>query len=253
LWAFNRAILNLQRCIYMFNGIVIYTVPKSGTHLMSDIVSLILNPQTDIYDKKSMYKVVPHVNTFNQKYQVISTHPKYIRLNVMETANYGFLMIIRNPLDICISKYFYNEKRKARPRTIYKYVQDIIKRVSREVYSFFLMYKKLGTQAIMIKFEDLIKNKKDQIKQVYSFLKKYKNIPEPNYEDIVGKTAFEEVNKQEQQRGLYKVGAIQKHLFHRSGKVGQGRKYFTNQQLVVLLNLIPVSTRRLFPSNMYVL
>jgi hypothetical protein len=237
----------------MFKGMVIYTPPKVGTHLMSDIVSLLLNPTTDIYDKNAMYKVVPHTRKFNKNYHVFSTHPNCIRPSLIKRLNYGFIMMIRNPLDICISKYFFYEKRAPRPRSIYLYVLDIIGQTSREEYSYYLMYKQLGAQAIMIKFEDLIENKEKQIKKVYNFFKKYKNIPEPNYKEILEKTAFEEVNKQEEQRGLYKVGKRQKYLFHRSGKVGQGTKYFTKQQLTVLVSRIPVPVRRLYPANMYVL
>ena len=61
-------------------GVVIYTIPKSGTHFMSDIISLMINPKTNIYNKNKMYKFVPHIKKIDKSKVFFSTHPKYIKL-----------------------------------------------------------------------------------------------------------------------------------------------------------------------------
>mgnify|MGYP001489996138 CR=1 FL=1 len=59
-------------------NIIIYTIPKTGTHLVSDIIALMINPNTDIYRKEKMYEIVPHTSRFLKNKTIMSTHPTYI-------------------------------------------------------------------------------------------------------------------------------------------------------------------------------
>ena len=237
----------------MFSGLSIYTVQKSGTHFMSDIISLMIDSNTDIYDKKSMYTIVPHLIKFNINVSIFSTHPCYINAGLIANHNYGFIIMIRNPLDICISKYFYNELRKSNPRTIFSYVATNILTVSNNMFSLYLTYNKYINRSIIIRFEDLILDLDNTLIKVFNFMKKHKNIEMPNYELIKQKVSFSEVNKQEKKRGLYKVGRVQKTYFHRCGKIGQAKNHFTKQQIAYLLKLIPKKIYKIYPQNMYCL
>tara|TARA_B100000073_G_scaffold290445_1_gene253174 strand:- start:436 stop:1164 length:729 start_codon:yes stop_codon:yes gene_type:complete len=242
----------------MFSGIAIYSVPKTGTHLVSDIISLLIDPTTDIYDKHKMYKVVHHCSAtsggkLNKNIKVLSTHPNYMKCSTLINNSYGLIMLIRNPLDICISRYFYRETRKHRPMSINRYVFKTILSVCKEINNMIKLKLKYKNQAIIIRFEDIITDKQKSCERIYNFYKLYQDIPEPNYEEIIKKTDFDVVNSEEKKRGLYKVGKIQKYMFHRSGKIGQARQYFSKNDCIKLVNMVPANIKSIYPPNMYVL
>ena len=242
----------------MFSGIAIFSVPKTGTHLASDILSLLIDPTTDIYDKNKMYKIVHHHKKddgkqLNTNIKVLSTHPKFMNCGTLINNFYGLIMLIRNPLDICISRYFYNETRKHYPMPINRYVFKTISTVCKEISNMIKRKLQYKNQAILIRFEDMITDKQKSCERIYNFYKLYKDIPEPNYEEIIKKTDFDVVNSEEKKRGLYKVGKIQKYMFHRSGKIGQARQYLSKNECIQLINMIPADIKSIYPPNMYVL
>lgn len=235
-------------------GVVIYTIPKSGTHFMSDIISLMINPKTNIYNKNKMYKFVPHIKKIDKSKVFFSTHPKYIKLEKLIEKKYKLIMMIRNPLDLCISKYFFFEKRKPKKKrqSIFQYIKNNVEKESKKVWNFYNNYIKNKESAILVKYEDLILDLDTSLEIVHEYLKNYKQIKkEINYELIKEKINFDKVKKEEKKNGIYKVGRIQNSLFHRSGKVGQVKDHLNQNQINEIMESIPKYIYEIYPEKLY--
>jgi len=233
----------------------VYTVPKSGTHFVSDIIALMIDSNTDIYSKEKMYQLVHHLTCKKglSDCTYFNTHPSYIDLEYLLSINTRLICVIRNPLDVCISRYFYNEKRKepAKQRSIFEYVKNTIKPVCQEIIYFYQQCNK-NNKCIIIKFEDLITNIDNSLFKIYNFINKYNELSPPKYEIIKQKINFNIVQEKEKKNGIYKVGRIQNTLFHRSGKIGQSKEHFSKKQIIQLLNSIPKQIFEFYPSNLYI-
>ena len=71
----------------MVKKCIVYSVPKSGTHFVSQILALLINPNCNIYDKDSLYKIVPHaMSTKLANLPFYNTHPMYIPYNIIKNA-----------------------------------------------------------------------------------------------------------------------------------------------------------------------
>ena len=68
----------------MANKLIIYSIPKCGTHFLSKIVALLLDPNCNIYNKNELYRHVVHYRKahFNEMSEINSpffnTHPGYL-------------------------------------------------------------------------------------------------------------------------------------------------------------------------------
>lgn len=216
--------------------------------MISDIISLLYDINCDIYKKQEMYKVVPHVNNTdiysNIKQHFISTHPHYIKMNskIINNYNNGIIFVIRNPLDICISRYYFLEKRKevSEQITLLEYCKNNYKEQLRRVNRHIKKQKKV-TNSIIISFEDVILNKKNIIIKIYKFLKlnnKLEDIElDENIIDIITeKTEFKKLKDNEIKIGTYKVGRNQPEYFHRKGTIDQWKDHFTEKEYKSILN-----------------
>ena len=103
--------------------IIIYTPQKAGTHLLCDMISLMINPTTNIYNKESMYSIVPHQTKRTipriQNRRICSTHPLYFPFTHKAIKESKLILITRHPINLGISRYFYLEKRKKHPKPLY--------------------------------------------------------------------------------------------------------------------------------------
>jgi hypothetical protein len=234
--------------------IIIYSIKKSGTHMISGIISLLIDINTNIYNKNDMYKVVPHItsnksfNKFNQCY--MSTHPKYFDMKnpIINNKDNRIIFIIRNPLDLCISQYFFYEKRKQKNTqlTLFDYCKKNYKEQLRLVNRHIKKQKKVEN-SILISFEETIFNKKLLIEKIYYFLKinnKLENIDlnEDLIQKIISKTEFSKLKTNEIKNGNYMVSKKQPSLFHRKGTFNQWKEYFTEDEYNNIINTNNKST-----------
>lgn len=231
------------------SNIVVYSVPKSGTHYLSNIITLLIKQDVNIYNKEEMYKYVPHI-TKKQNIDFFSTHPMHISYNELN-YNHKCIMMIRNPIDLAISKYFYFEKRKLRTqqRPIYKYINDTIENVIIEVNTMKELHENNKHNSILLRYEDLYLKFDEMIPKIVEFINIYmpnviKNV---NIDKIKETVSFKKVQNKEKQNGIYKVGRIQNGLFHRSGKINQIKEHLNFTQINNILNKIPNSMFELFP------
>jgi hypothetical protein len=216
---------------------MIYTLTKTGTHLISNIIALMINENIDIYDKQKMYSLVPHIKKYNGE-SIFSTHPGYIKYENM--YDIPIITTIRNPLDILISRYYFFELRldTSKQRTLFNYCLDNIDELNDSLLKH-LDFINSHDNILFLKFEDLVNSKKEQIIKIFNFLSKNTDIPiKINTNLILEKTSFLKVNSEEKQRGLYMVGKNQKTMFHRDGRTYQFITKFNADEQNILLNKI---------------
>ena len=238
------------------SSIVIYSVPKSGTHYLSNIITLLINQDINIYNKEEMYKYVPHITKKKKKnidfcsINFFSTHAKHISYNELN-HNHKCIMIIRNPIDLTISNYFFFEKRKAIPkqRPIYKYIIDTIENVITEVNTMKELYENNKHNSILFRYEDLYLKFNEMVPKIVEFINRYipNIITNSNIDKIKEKVSFKNVQNKEKKNGIYKVGRIQNGLFHRSGKINQIKEHVNSTQINNILSKIPNDMFTLFP------
>ena len=218
----------------------VYTLQKSGTHIVSDIISLMVDLILIFIIKKCTKKFYILDKSKIPQCTYFSTHLSYIDLEYLLSINTRLICVIRNPLDVCISMYFFYEMRKEQceQRNIFDYVKQNIKRISEKTIDFY-QRSVSNNKCLIVKFEDLITNIDNSLVKIYNFINKYNRLPTPKYELIKQKINFKVVQQEEKKNGIYKVGRIQKSLFHRSGKIGQSKEHFSKKKINQLLALTP--------------
>ena len=224
--------------------IIIYTIPKSGTHLISDIISLMINKNTNIYSKNEMYNVVAHrpKNLKNLKYNIYFEHVGFV--SDKNLSNSKLILIIRNPIDLCISRYYYFEKRKNTKIKIYDYIKDNILKISNDCnkqISLYISHK----NSLLIRYEDILLNKPNIINLLYKFIKDDLAIEYIDTDLILKKTNFSKVRSKEE-KGEYRVGSIQPYLFHRKGTFGQWKQQLTEKEFINILDNIPENIKSFY-------
>ena len=235
--------------------VIVYSIKKAGTHLVSDIISLLVNIDTDISNKTEMYKVIPHCTSRkiydNSKQPIISTHPAYIKMksDLINSNKNGIIFVIRNPLDLCISQYYFYEKRKKKQNQvdIFTFCKNNYKEQVRLVKRHINKQSKIKN-SILISFEDIVNNKGDSIQKIYHFLIKNNKLEGINLNcdlinSIINKTEFKTVQNSEIKNGKYKVGNKQPELFHRNGSVDQWKQHFTLDQYNEIIGVSSKSTQ----------
>ena len=146
-------------------------------------------------------------------------------------------MVIRNPLDVVISNYFFYEtcKLKKQQRSIYKYINDTLENVIFQINNMKQLYDN-NNNNILIRYEDIDINFEKVILKIIDFINTHMPnlINNFNIDEIKEKVSFQNVQNKEKQNGLYKVRIKQKTLFHRSGKINQITEYLSP----ILLNML---------------
>lgn len=213
---------------------IIYTLKKCGTHLVSNICSLLIDKNCDIYNKDNMYKVVPHYTGGNIMTHngVLSTHPNYLAYSSNLLLRYRILSIVRNPVDVCISNYFYNECRRGRQeiKEINMFVMMKIDGVCQNLRDHIkFITKNNNGKRLLLSYEKLVGKESDKIVEIDKIRQFLKDggvsVSGITSEEILEKVNVEKAKVEEKKRGMYHVGIGQVFMFHRDGSYGQWRKY----------------------------
>jgi hypothetical protein len=232
---------------HFMNKVVIYSLPKMGLHLLSDVVCLMLSKEINIFDKDEMYAIIPHSKVMLER-EIFSTHPKYIPY---KEAQFNVLSCVRNPLDTLISEWFFYETRKKLQREIFEFSEELLPKRIKQIEHHLEFVERKGNSSTFVRFEDLSGNKKiETIREIYNFLIVRGFVLEVLDEELIlEKTENARVQQEEKKNGLYKVGEVQIHPFHRSGRTGQWKEHFTEEQINQLRKEIEKSKKitKLFP------
>ena len=228
-------------------NIIIYTIPKSGTHFVSDIICLMINKNINIHNKNDMYKIINHrpkKNLKRLKYNIFSEHIR--GLSRKDLNNSKLILTIRNPIDLCISGYYYYEKRNKNSKvSIYSYIKKNILKACNDC-NYQIRLKRNYKNSILIRYEDIILNKRNTINILYNFFKNDLNLKKINKDLIIQKTDINKMKNKEKNGYRYKVGKIQPYLFHRNGSFGQWNKELTKRQYLTILNMIPKNIKKFY-------
>ena len=243
----------------MTRKIIIYTIPKCGTHFLSQIVALLLNINCNIYDKKELYKYVDHIIHASQikNKPYFNTHPKYVNYQIMKKAPHFIIFSIRNPIDKTISNFFYNYYNRLNLRdknivdknfnkVMFNWCNKNIQKYSNEIIKHMNM-QKYFSNSILIDYNKLNSNKIEHIKLIANIMK----VP---YNDeliqlIYDKTDVKKCRNYEKNVKLFKVGKVQHDCFFRDGTNEQFYKYFTHEQIKILISKIPLQLKLFYNLN----
>jgi hypothetical protein len=153
----------------MVNKLIVYSIPKCGTHFVSQIIALLLNKNCNIYNKKELYKYVPHLtNTLNMSLPFFSTHPCYVNYKTINVLPNKKIFIVRSPLDKMISEYFFyvyyrtnktklNKINRNLNKHIFQYCVNHVKKVNSEIINY-IEYSKRTNNSILFDYNKLFKN-----------------------------------------------------------------------------------------------
>ena len=239
----------------MVKKCIVYSVPKSGTHFVSQILALLINPNCNIYDKDSLYKIVPHaMSTKLANLPFYNTHPMYIPYNIIKNAPHKVIYLIREPLDLTISCFYfhyYNRQNKS--------VRDNIdKNLNKNMYNWCLSKIQFYCNKIILHIQNQINHKNSflinynklnsNIKLSIKFIANQLNIKcnDQLIEFISNKVNIKNCKEYERKKKLFKVGSVQNNYFFRDGTNNQYLKHFNQNQINNLISKIPIVLRKYF-------
>lgn len=232
----------------MVKRCIIYSIPKCGTHFLSQIIALLVNPNCNIYDKDELYKYVIHFTNIQQiNRPFFATHPCYLSYEYIKKLPHKKIFIIRNPLDKLISSYFYRvyyranriklmEINKNLNKSIYQYCLKNLKKFCSEIIVHMKMSKSINN-SVLFDYTTVLADKKKFIKIIADMIE----IPvtDVSIEMICEKTDIKKCSDYEKENNSFKVGAIQNGLFFRQGGTKNYEKYLYPNQIAQLKKQIP--------------
>jgi len=213
---------------------IIYTIPKTGTHLISNILCLILKPETNIYERDELYAVVPHRQCLTTD-EYFSTHDGYVPLQKLN-HNSNFIFSIRNPIDCCISKYFFHNEIEPNIELMFLHTRNTLKYVCDdmfEIVDFFDHHKNI--KSLFMKYEDIVSDFESAIQKISDFVdKRISNTEIQSIKEKINIKKFQEKEKVKR----YIISPIQKNNFYRNGSIDQYKEYFRPDQILSLCEII---------------
>ena len=244
----------------MPNNLIIYSVPKSGTHFLSQIVALLLDPDCNIYEKFELYKHVAHCTRrdFNDNSQLnrpyFNTHPGYLSYDSIKSYPHTKIFVVRNPLDKIVSSYFYRIYYRADPERLSSIKANLNKHMfdyclgKIEVFSHQVMthieMSKVIENAELFDYGTVFEDKRLYIRRIAELMAVPVNDDLVEY--IYNKTDIKKCSEYESRHRSFNVGAIQNGLFFRQGGTNNYKKYLHASQIDKLKNLIPQYLRNFY-------
>lgn len=231
------------------NSIWIYTLPKSGTTFvllfLSNYIGYLLGSETAITYDEMLKKYILHsadhkIKNYDIREYINYSNSIYNQIGlsrITHTHNYHsdcfkkVISINRNPLDYLISSYYYFYIKRniniSHPREI---IDDWIDR-------FITIYNKqleLDTkkESLILSYEELMLKKEETLKTVLNFIGL--NFDQDAFKFALKNSSKEKVKEMEEQRGetiVKKDGDTFNGSFIRSGKIGEWKEYFNDDDI----------------------
>ncbi len=214
------------------NKIVLYTIPTSGINCLSNIITLCINKNAKI-ENASMY--IPHLIK-DTHIDIYSTHPKHIPYHTFD-SNHKCIIMIRNPIDIAICRYFLHHTIKLNDirESIYHYIIQNLPTIIEEIRYMISFYESNQNNHILLRYEDIYNSFEKTTNNIIQFMKKHSDLILHNKIDIQtirNKTGFKN---------------IQRRIVHRSMKINIMNDCLKTVQIVEVLKKIPNFIFDLFP------
>lgn len=232
----------------MVKKLIIYSIPKCGTHFLSQIVALLINRNCNIYDKDELYKYVTHFTNISQiNRPFFATHPCYLAYDKIKLLPHKKIFIVRDPLDKTISRYFYRVYYRANRQKlaiinknlngdIFRYCLKHLKTYCKEIVTHMKMSKRIPG-SVLFDYGTVLEDKKKFIRIIAEMLEV--PITDELVDFIYDKTDIKKCSEYESKFRSFNVGAVQNGLFFRQGGSKNYEKYLTIQQIERLKREIP--------------
>ena len=235
------------------HGLIVYAVPKCGTHFLSQIVALLLNPECNIYDKDELYKEVRHV----QKKEFLeddfvaprffNTHPNYLGYERVVSYPHKKLFVIRHPLDKTVSSFFYRIYNRAEGQrlrrikndlnaAIYDYCTKNIDKFSNQLL-LHIEQSAVIPDSHLFDYSAFIEDKPAHIERIAEIM----GVPhdQEQVDWIAAETDFDNCADYEKEHDSFRVGAVQNGAFFRQGSNNDFERYLEPDQIAALSTRIP--------------
>jgi hypothetical protein len=234
-------------------ALIVYAIPKCGTHFLSQIVALLLNPECNIYDKDELYQEVRHV----QKKEFLTdgfvapryfnTHPNYLGYERVASYPHTKLFVVRHPLDKSISSFFYRIYNRAEGQrrrrmsnnlnaAIYDYCTTNIDKFSNQLLVH-IEQSSVIPNSHLFDYSAFIEDKPFHIERIAEIM----GLPcdQEQIAWISARTDFDRCADYEDQHDSFRVGAVQNGAFFRRGANNDFETYLDADQIAALTTRIP--------------
>nr|XP_011424302.2 sulfotransferase 1E1 isoform X3 [Crassostrea gigas] len=240
----GKTIQNIQDLKLGPDAVILATFPRSGTHWVYEIVHMLHNKEAN-YATKSREAVflegLSDLGPLQSYNQVVSTHLpfQWIPKQHLETGG-KIIHVIRNPKDVAVSLYKFLVSCNSIDETFEEFLFGYF--LKEEVmYGGWFDYNKAfiresearKDQIIMLQYEKLQRNTKEELKRLAKFL----NVKdaEPLLEDIAEKCSFDSLKSAEKtSQNDDTMSDIMKSIHrknnptvYRKGKIGDWKNHFT--------------------------
>nr|XP_034328587.1 sulfotransferase 1E1 isoform X2 [Crassostrea gigas] len=240
----EKTIQNIQGLKLGPDAVILATFPRSGTHWVYEIVHMLHNKEAN-YATKSREAVflegLSDLGPLQSYNQVVSTHLpfQWIPKQHLETGG-KIIHVIRNPKDVAVSLYKFLVSCNSIDETFEEFLFGYF--LKEEVmYGGWFDYNKAfiresearKDQIIMLQYEKLQRNTKEELKRLAKFL----NVKdaEPLLEDIAEKCSFDSLKSAEKtSQNDDTMSDIMKSIHrknnptvYRKGKIGDWKNHFT--------------------------
>jgi hypothetical protein len=184
-----------------------------------------------------------YLNKTNQDFNIYKTHSVRHRKFTNETANMGFIYIVRDPRDIVISLSHFAGGSLDRSIDEMLYSKKLMTRSNgaKELLSTWNLHTKswleyINVSRLFIRYEDLINKTEENIIQIFNFLNKIiynKFIPTKiDIKKIVQETSINNLKKEERLFGFNEASKYSR--FFRSGRTEQWKDILSLGQIKLI-------------------
>lgn len=239
---FKQYLLNMNQ---YHSDIYIQTLAKSGTTLTQMIIYQMTtdgNMDFDhLYDASPFIDKIRRMSTkdlkelqlkppVNGERRILKSHSDY---NCFESIKKGkFIHVIRDPFDQLLSFYHHNKNYYQPDLKFENFVKEAhIKRFFR--YNSEWIKNENDFNIIYLNYEDIVENKPDVVRRLAKFLDI--EITNKDMERILERTSFSFMKKHQTKFGEQPESGDdsrkQYDKFIRKGKIGEGKDYFTKEQV----------------------
>lgn len=227
------------------NALLLNTMPKSGSHYLMSILANYFNFKFlssnsrlgflemkeliwDVNNDSNTLKIIEKYTGFNRFF--FQHENKYIKYNNAKKI----ILLFRNPLDLLISRFYYFYKNRLYPEMNIQHPRELINDYIKRFAYHYKYFNKMQNRnnVILVQYEDLIRYPLETTKKIFNFM-------EIEYDERIVMKAVdaskkENVKKDEKKyhvEGSNVIGANMKESFVRSGKIGEWKEYFSENDI----------------------
>ena len=251
--------ISIHFIFYIKNSIVVRSIPKSGTqYLRLLITNYLVNYDSNLFKEINYFEM--HNNYFpNIRNRIFWKQDQlknnYLQKNILRNKYSDFIydhgcvtdrikffrpkkmiLLYRNPLDHLISLFNYKIKQKA---TILHPNELIEKNLVEFVKNYlFIKTNKNNPNVSILTYEELIENPKNVLLRLIDFLDlplNKKIIP-----NVINSCSIDNVKKSEiiYEAPIHLEKSNEKQSFISSGNIGQWKKYFDNNDILLIKKIL---------------